>query len=72
MSPVVQPPLPLQLFSPLQSCLSTAALGAGAPALVGAFVVAFVADGFEFSSEALLQPVVAMVPASNPADGGDD
>jgi hypothetical protein len=51
MSPVVQPPLPLQLFIPLQSCLSVAGLATGAPA-----------SSLEFE-----QPVFTMVPASNPA-----
>jgi len=51
MSPELQPPLPLQLFMPLQSCLSVALAEALAPE----------------SSEELLQPVVAMVPAINPA-----
>jgi hypothetical protein len=50
-SPVVQPPLPLQLFMPLQSCFSTAPAEALAPEL----------------SVEFLQPVEAMVPASNPA-----
>jgi hypothetical protein len=51
MSPVLQPPVPLQLFKPLQSCLSVAVLEAAAP---------------ELSLE-LEQPVETMVPASSPA-----
>lgn len=52
-SPVWQPPCPLQVFKPLQSCFSIAAPddAAALPEL----------------SEELLQPVMAMEPATNPA-----
>jgi hypothetical protein len=48
---VLQPPLPLQLLRPLQSCLSTVGLVVETPDW----------------SEEVLQPVLTKVPASNPA-----
>ncbi|MGA3180535.1 MAG: hypothetical protein ABSF38_09355 [Verrucomicrobiota bacterium] len=53
MSPVLQPPWPLQLLRPLQSCLAAEA-SEDAAALPELALV-------------LLQPVMDMVPATNPA-----
>jgi hypothetical protein len=51
MSPVLQPPWPLQLFSPLQSCLAAEASEEEAAV----------------PELSVLQPEMAMVPATNPA-----
>jgi hypothetical protein len=50
MSPVWQPPWPLQLFITLQSCLAAA-----------------LSEELALDPAELLQPVVLMVPATNPA-----
>jgi hypothetical protein len=54
MSPVLQPPWPLQLFIPLQSCLLSDASDDEETVLPEV-------------SEELWHPVVAIVPATNPA-----